>query len=60
MAWLYENWEPYFRSRADKSRQALAARYGAGVAAGVTHAEYFELCEYGDCPETDALWAMFP
>lgn len=60
IAWLKESWEPYFRSRADKSREALAARYGAERAAAVTHAEYFELCEYGHCPEHEDLWAMFP
>jgi LmbE family N-acetylglucosaminyl deacetylase len=58
--WLKENWDPYFRSRADKSHEALVARYGAVHAAGVTHAEYFELCEYGECPDPEALLAMFP
>jgi LmbE family N-acetylglucosaminyl deacetylase len=58
--WLKDTWNPYFRDRADKSRGALRVRYGADYADGVTHAEYFELCEYGHCPEPEALRAMFP
>jgi len=60
MSWLQEQWDPYFRSRADKSRAALAARYGDEHATRITHAEYFELCEYGHCPEREELWALFP
>ncbi len=60
LVWLKETWDPYFRSRAEKSRITLARRYGALHADTVTHAEYFELCEYGDCPKPEDLWALFP
>lgn len=59
-AWLRETWEGYFHSRADKSREALAERYGVDHAEKVACAEYFELCEYGHCPDRDALRALFP
>lgn len=59
-AWLVNTWAPYFKSRTDKARAALGIRYGESRAAAVNHAEYFELCEYGDCPEPETLRALFP
>lgn len=59
LGWLKETWDPYFRSHADPARDALRARYGAAGDA-VAYAERFELCEYGHCPETDTLSALFP
>lgn len=60
LPWLKETWSAYFRSRADKCRVVLASRYGLQHAEGVVHAEYFELCEYGHCPEPEELRALFP
>ena len=53
-------WDPYFKSRAEKSRITLARRYGALRADTVTHGSYFELFEYGECPNPEDLWALFP
>jgi hypothetical protein len=60
LVWLKETWDSYFKSRAEKSRVTLTRRYGAQRADTVNYAEYFELCEYGDCPNPEDLWALFP
>ncbi len=41
-------------------RRSLEKWYGAGRAAGVQHAEAFELCEYGAQPDDDGLRRLFP
>ncbi len=59
LAWLQETWDGYFRSHAGLAQDALKARYGAAGEA-VAYAERFELCQYGHCPDADALSALFP
>jgi len=55
-------WLDFRRSREPSvcARAALARRYGPGRAAGVRHAEAFQVCEYGRQPEAGELDEMFP
>lgn len=56
-----ENFSARFRATADRFRKELAAWYpGSGTAAGVAHAEAFELCEYGRQPDKSELRRLFP
>ncbi len=48
------------RAIADNYRGALAAWYGRERAAGIRHAEAFELCEYGRQPSHEELARLFP
>ena len=41
-------------------RKSLEKWYGAGKAAGVQHAEAFEICEYGRQPNEAMIKAIFP
>ena len=59
LAWLKARWDGYFRSHAEKAREALEERYGEG-AARITYVERFELCEYGHCPPLSELRGFFP
>lgn len=48
------------RPLGDAVRGSLEQRYGTEPASHVTHAEAFELCEYGTHPAHEALDRMFP
>ncbi len=45
---------------AKRYREALASWYGREKAAGVQHAEVFEVCEYGRRPDRAELRKLFP
>ncbi len=56
--WLAQNFGR--RPLTGAVRQALVDELGAAAANGVTHAEAFELCEYGRRPSISELRALFP
>lgn len=56
-AWLSEKIR---RTLGDRVRAALEQRYGTQRASNVTHAEAFELCEYGRRPSPEELDTIFP
>ena len=49
-----------FASTADRYRTGLAEWYGAERAAGIRHAEAFEVCEYGRQPSRIEIAELFP
>jgi LmbE family N-acetylglucosaminyl deacetylase len=55
--WLNARWS---REPSDCTRMALVRRYGTKDAAGVRHAEAFEISEYGRRPAMRELDEMFP
>jgi LmbE family N-acetylglucosaminyl deacetylase len=55
--WLDAAWS---REPSACTRAALVRRYGPECAAGVRHAEAFELSQYGRQPSTEELEEMFP
>jgi N-acetylglucosamine malate deacetylase 1 len=54
------NFQRRFANVANQYRPELAAWYGKEAAAGVQHAEAFELCEYGRQPSREELRTLFP
>lgn len=55
--WLSETWGS---KPSAAVREALVKWYGADRAARITHAEAFEVCEYGKQPNQDELRRLFP
>ncbi|MGE3803955.1 MAG: PIG-L deacetylase family protein [Gemmataceae bacterium] len=55
-----EGFSGRFRSNAERFRDTLAEFYGKEKAAKVTHAEAFEICEYGRQPSKEELRKLFP
>jgi LPS O-antigen subunit length determinant protein (WzzB/FepE family) len=55
-----EGFASRFRSNAQRFRDTLAEFYGKEHAAKVTHAEAFEICEYGRQPAKEELRKLFP
>ncbi len=58
-AWLREAWTPFYTAFTRTHREALINRYGPD-AEGLQFAEFFELCEYGRCPDTAELAELLP
>ena len=59
-AWLKQRWSERHAREADRFRDLLNEFYGNERAKGVTHAEAFELCEYGRKPAAGELKQLFP
>ena len=60
-AWLRDHpWGTRNAAEAALYRTALGTWYGPEKAAGVKHAEAFEVCEYGRRPTDDELRKLFP
>jgi LmbE family N-acetylglucosaminyl deacetylase len=60
-AWLRTQvWGTRDASEAKRFRNELVARYGEDKGNKVTHAEAFEICEYGRQPNADELKRLFP
>ena len=55
--WLSETWGA---KPTPAVREALVKWYGADRAAGITHVEAFEVCEYGRQPSQEDLRRLFP
>jgi LmbE family N-acetylglucosaminyl deacetylase len=53
-------WAARFASTADRFRSRLAEWYGRERAAGIRHAEAFEICEYGRQPSREEIRQLFP
>jgi LmbE family N-acetylglucosaminyl deacetylase len=55
-----DEWSARFGATADRFRSRLAEWYGAERAAGIHHAEAFEICEYGQRPTREEIRRLFP
>jgi LmbE family N-acetylglucosaminyl deacetylase len=59
-AWLRETYGSRSIATANRFREALAARYGPERGREVTHAEAFEISEYGKQPSAKDIARLFP
>ena len=59
-AWVQAAFSKRFAREADKYRAELASRYGKQRAAAATHAEAFEIAEYGSQPSEEVIRKLFP
>jgi LmbE family N-acetylglucosaminyl deacetylase len=57
LEWLGKTWR---NEITPEVRKSLEKWYGADKAANVTHAETFEICEYGRRPSDDEIRQLFP
>lgn len=55
-----ERWDRRQADEARQYREGLAKWYGAERAAGVRHAEAFEVCEFGRQPTDAEIRRLFP
>ena len=60
LSWLSGLLDVWEGDTATRFRSLLVKRYGAGKAAGVRHAEAFELCEYGGRLTEERMMMLFP
>lgn len=58
--WLRERWDRRQADEARQYREGLAKWYGTERAAGVRHAEAFEVCEFGRQPTDAEIRKLFP
>ncbi len=57
---VYDGFKKRFAASADRFRDRLVKEYGADKAAGIGHAEAFEICEYGRQPSKEEIAQLFP
>ncbi len=60
LAWLKKHYGPVFDHYTELARPGFTARYDTKQVDAITHAEAFEICEYGRTPTQDELQALFP
>jgi LmbE family N-acetylglucosaminyl deacetylase len=58
--WARLEYAPWLGGAADRFRDRLITKYGAGHGASVRYAEAYELCEYGTQLAPDRLAELFP
>jgi len=58
--WFVKGWGRGKAGKDNRHYGMLAERYGAERAGKVTHAEAFEICEFGRQPSREELWQLFP
>lgn len=58
--WLKRRWGPRLQEVARSFRDQLSRTYGADHATDIEYAEAFELSEYGERPQKEALRKLFP
>lgn len=59
-AWLRERWDRRQSAEANNHRASLVRWYGEEGAQKVKYAEVFEICEYGNQPNSSEIRRLFP